>query len=338
MFKKKLLIFILLLLMLLLVGCSNTSNSSADNETAENDKLVLKVGHMLPDSNVIHQSALVLQKELAERTDGRVELDIYSQAVLGNESDMFQQLQTGTIDIGMLTVGELTNHSDDFSAWYLPNMIYDHHDAFAVAATDEALGLYETLDNVHGLGYWFGGMNYVVTKDKPFTQLSDLKGITVRVLPSPVIIDWWNYLGASPTPIPMPELYTAFQTGVVDSYVNDLEITLAQSLNEIGKYYTPIPQAIPVGIMVNEESWASMSEADQQAFKEALEVAIEHNLAINLEREENNREKLIELGGELHEFTEEDLIFEKGSEFQEKYISQSDKIRVFLEAALEATK
>ena len=338
--SKRAFLVLLVLVTALVTACSGNSNRNNTGEarnTPANEKKVLKVGHTLPEGNVIHQSLLVFNEELEKRTNGRYSLQIFPQATLGNEDDLFQQTQVGILDMSTIGTDLIANYSDDFYAWYLPNLMKNHQDAFAIAALPETKKLFDSVENIEMLGHWFSGLFYAATKE-PFTKLSDIQGKKIRVKPSSAILEWWNFLGASPTPIPLAEVYTALETGVIDGLVTDLEIILAFSIYEITGHFTQVPEIIPTAVIINQPFWNSLSPEDQQHFRDAMKVATEFSYSVNLEREASNLAKLKEAGGQVHEFAEKDLFEEKSKAYREKLLNNNETIKAFYEAAVKATR
>ena len=86
---------------------------------------------------------------------------------------------------------------------------------------------------VIGWGNHFNPRSVYTKKDKVVTKLADLKDVKLRVLPTPIFVETFKLLGAIPTPIPVNELYTAVQTGVVDGFEHDAGTVLTSKFNEV---------------------------------------------------------------------------------------------------------
>ena len=263
-------------------------------------------------------------------------MELFPAAALGNEADMYQQVQAGSLDMAYLTAAELSNHSEVFSSWFMPFILRDHNDGYALAQTDEAMSFFDSLDGVQGMGYLFAGMRHVVSAKGPVTQLSDLNGVPIRVTPSPAITEWWSSVGAGPTPVPLPELYTALQTGVIDAVDVDLDALVSSHLYEVAKDLTPMNHMVwPGGFLINKAIWDGLSDEDKQIITEANEAVKEYNLQINIEAEETNLAAFTEHGGVVHELADRDSFVAKAEELHAAYAAKDEKIKAFIDKAKE---
>ena len=113
---------------------------------------------------------------------------------------------------------------------------YQHAARALDGGVSASLGaLLQQRTGVQVLGWAFQvGSRSVYTKTQKDT-LASLKGVKLRVLPTKGMIDTFNTMGATPTPIPINEVYTAVQTGVVDGYEHDPGTVLAYKWSEVSK-------------------------------------------------------------------------------------------------------
>ncbi|GAB7538102.1 TRAP transporter substrate-binding protein [Burkholderia sp. 22PA0099] len=179
-----------------------------------------------------------LAANLKASVGDRIRIDFFPNNQLGKESDVVQQVKVGAVD--MMVSGS--------SIWatVLPELgmldlgyLFDGFDHVG-RAMDRSVGAsFDTLlqqragCSVVGWGYSFGGRN-VFTK-KPVHTLADIKGLKLRVLPTPAFMETFKLMGAVPTPIPVGELYMAAQTGVVDGFEHDCATVLASKFDEVVK-------------------------------------------------------------------------------------------------------
>ena len=176
---------------------------------------------------------------LKASTGERFKIDYFPNNQLGKESDVVQQVKVGAID--MMVTGS--------SIWatILPEIgmldlgyVFDSYTHVARATSGPAgIGLADMLQKRAGciLLTWAShfGPRSVYTK-QPVHTLADIKGVKLRVLPTPAFIETFKIMGAIPTPIPFGELYMAAQTGVVDGFEHDAATVLASKLDEVVKY------------------------------------------------------------------------------------------------------
>lgn len=168
----------------------------------------------------------------------KIKIDYFPNNQLGKESDIVQQVKVGAID--MMVTGS--------SIWatVLPEIglldlgyLFDNYAHVARAMEGPAgAGLNDMLQKRTGCTVltWAShfGPRSVYTK-QPVKSLADVKGVKLRVLPTPTFIETFKIMGAIPTPIPFGELYMAAQTGVVEGFEHDAATVLASKLNEVVK-------------------------------------------------------------------------------------------------------
>ncbi|SDH16510.1 TRAP-type C4-dicarboxylate transport system, substrate-binding protein [Alteribacillus persepolensis] len=333
---------LLFLTTMTLVGCS--FSSSVDNETNESNEEGIKernfvTAHIVPEGHVWHQSLLVLEEEVAEATDGKWTFDYYPQGTLGNQNDMYQQLQVGSIDLSVLVGAELNSHSEAFASWTMPFIMRNHEDAFEMAQTEEAHALFETLDQVEGKGYFFAGMRHVLAKNGPIESIEDLQGVPLRISPSPAITDFWQEAGAGPTPVPAADLYTSFQTGVVDAIDIDLDLMMNNAYNDIGSYFTPLNHMTwPGTVLLNEQLWNDFSEEEKEIFNNALEKAIAANKEMVIQMEQDYMQDFEEQGGTISNIENLDPFYEVAEKVHKDYGERNDYIQDFIDKAKEISE
>jgi len=177
-------------------------------------------------------------EELKKTVGDRVKVDLFPNGQLGKESDIVQQVRIGAVD--MMASGS--------SIWAtaLPELSlldmgflfddWDHVDHAIDAGVGEQFNRLlqaRTGSSVIGWGNQYNARSVYTKKDKVVTKLAELKDVKLRVLPTPIFVETFKLLGAIPTPIPVNELYTAVQTGVVDGFEHDAGTILASKFNEV---------------------------------------------------------------------------------------------------------
>lgn len=190
------------------------------------------------------------QDELQRRVGDRIVLEYFPNGQLGKEADVVNQVRAGSVDMIMTGTSIWANLVPEFGLLDLGFLFqsYDHCakalDAGVGAAYDKML---QDRTGVSVLGWGFqAGSRSIYTK-KQITSVLQLHGVKLRVLPTKAFIDTFNIIGATPTPIPINECYTAAQTGVVDGMEHDPGTVLAYKWDEVVKYgfltrhiYTPL--------------------------------------------------------------------------------------------------
>jgi tripartite ATP-independent transporter DctP family solute receptor len=169
----------------------------------------------------------------------RVKLGYFPDSQLGKEADIVQQVKVGSVDMMITGSSIWATVAPEFGMLDLGYVFDSYPHAFK--ALDGGVGpqLGKILFDRTGCTVldWAShfGPRSVYTKN-PVKGLADLKGVKLRVLPAPAFIETFKIMGAIPTPIPINELYTALQTGVVDGFEHDAASVLQYKFAEQVKY------------------------------------------------------------------------------------------------------
>ena len=168
----------------------------------------------------------------------RVTLGYFPDSQLGKEADIVQQVKVGSVDMMITGSSIWATVAPEFGMLDLGYVFDSYPHAFK--ALDGGVGeqLAKILSDrtgctVLGWASHFGPRS-VYTRN-PVKGLAELKGVKLRVLPAPAFIETFKIMGAIPTPIPINELYTALQTGVVDGFEHDAASVLQYRFAEIIK-------------------------------------------------------------------------------------------------------
>ncbi|MCD2136412.1 TRAP transporter substrate-binding protein [Salinicoccus halitifaciens] len=271
--------------------------ASEDGETYE-----FRLGHIAPDDHIWNEGANKLAEELEERSGGRMTMEIYPGGQLGNDADMMQQIQSGSLDFGLITNAHLTSESDAFSAWFAPFLFDSYEEALEASNTELAAEILATLDGqgVKAMDYMFSGHRTMMFTEKVESP-EDISGLTLRVTPSPALEDWYRMLGASPESIPLPDVYQSAQTGVIDGMEMDLDAAVTSNFNEVTGYGAMTNHMVWPSVMVmNENLYEGMSEEDQAIVEESMAAASEYGTMERASLEEEYIETLTDRGMELY--------------------------------------
>lgn len=184
----------------------------------------LKWAHVYEPTAPYHKWAEWAAAEIAERTEGRVNITIFPASSLGNESDINEGLTIGSVD--MIYTGPNFAERDygPIAISDYPFMLknYDHWKAYRDSDlfTDLSEGYRDATGHTVMAITWYGYRH--VTSNFPITKPADMQGLKIRVPDSPVMVMFPNAVGANPTPIAFAEVYLALQQKVVDAQENPL--------------------------------------------------------------------------------------------------------------------
>lgn len=212
-----------------------------------------------------------------ERTDGRICVEVFHSAQLGQEKDTIEQTQFGVIDLNRVSMGPFNNIIEETQVVSLPYIFrsVDHmHQVMDGEIGDEILAAFEDHDLV-GLAYYDGGSRSFYNSQKPIESIDDLAGMKFRVMQSDIFVDMVDALGANATPMPYGEVYSAIQTGVIDGAENNWPSYESSGHYEVAKYYTLDEHLIvPEVLVMSKTSWDKLSPEDQEIVRQAAKDSV----------------------------------------------------------------
>jgi tripartite ATP-independent transporter DctP family solute receptor len=217
---------------------------------SQEKQVALKLGHAVAPEHPYHLGAVRYSDLVAQRTKGKVKIDVYPSTQLGNERDMVEGLQLGTIDLVVTSTGPLGGFVPRMFVVDLPFLFRDRGHAYKVL--DGPIGR-ELLDafsakGIKGLAFWENGFRQMTNSVRPIEKPEDLRGIKIRTMENKVHLSAFRAFGASPTPMAWSEVYTALQQKTIDAQENPIAIIYFQKIYEVQKYlaltdhfYSPTP-------------------------------------------------------------------------------------------------
>jgi tripartite ATP-independent transporter DctP family solute receptor len=180
-------------------------------------------------------------KKLEAATGGRIKLQMFPGAVLGQEKEAVEQTQLGAIQIARISLGVIGPMVPEVNVFNMPFVF--RNEAHMRAVIDGPIGQ-EMLDKVTaspaklvGLGFMDGGSRSLYTKKK-VTAPADLKGVKVRMMGNPLFVDTMNAMGGNGISMAYGEVFSALQTGVIDGAENNAPSLFTSNHYSAGvKYY-----------------------------------------------------------------------------------------------------
>ncbi|MGD9346563.1 MAG: TRAP transporter substrate-binding protein [Candidatus Aminicenantes bacterium] len=232
-------ISIIVLLLILSIDCKDQAREPGESGKRAK-KIVLKVAHNGPEVHPFQKGYETFKEILEAETEGSVEVQIFPNSQLGSEEESTQMVKLGLIAASASsTAGGLSTSVPEAELFNLPFIFRDLDHCYAVIDGPIGQDLARTVEdklNCLVLGYWFSGIRNVWNSKRPVLNPDDLKGIKLRVMSSPMLIESFNALGAQATPLAFGELYSALQTGVVDGGETDHLDLLYEKFHEVTKY------------------------------------------------------------------------------------------------------
>ena len=196
---------------------------------------VIKYAHFQPATldQPKQAAALAFKAYVEANSGGSLKVEVYPASQLGNAITVLEGLQLGTIEMAVVHDGPISNVFKPFMVYAIPYLFSDPAMAWTVVDGPFGQELADSMVAETGIrmfGLADNGLRSFTNSKRPITSPDDMKDMKIRVMPGPIWSKLVGSLGASPSPVPWPELPAALQQGVVDGQENGVVNILAASL------------------------------------------------------------------------------------------------------------
>ncbi|MGR5285570.1 TRAP transporter substrate-binding protein [Vibrio maritimus] len=277
-----------------MVGTALTFGAAASAYAAT----TIKLSHNHPRDHAVHKAMDFLAKEVRQATDGEVRIRIYPDAQLGTQRESMELMQNGALDMVKSNAAELEAFSPAYSAFNLPYLFRDKDHYYSVTGGEVGREILNSSSDSGFIGvtYYDAGARSFYTS-KPIETPEDLKGMKIRVQPSPSAIAMVKALGGNPTPLAYGELYTALQQGVVDAAENNIPSFSLSRHSEVSKYFSLDEHTmVPDVLVISTNTYDKLTEEQKQALMKAAEDSSEYMKELWAASEAKEREKAEKMG------------------------------------------
>ncbi|MBB4301007.1 tripartite ATP-independent transporter DctP family solute receptor [Rhodobium orientis] len=286
-----------------------------------------------PDGYPTVEAVKYMGKLLEEKTDGRLGVEVFHSAQLGEEKDTIEQTQFGVIDFNRVSLGPFNNIIEETKIPSLPYIFrsIDHmHKVMDGLIGEDILKAFEAHDLV-GLAFYDAGARSFYNSEKPIKSMDDLKGMKFRVMQSDVFVKMVDALGANATPMPYGEVYSSIQTGVIDGAENNWPSFESSGHFEVAPYYTLDQHLIvPEVLVMSKKSWDKLSAEDQAAVREAAKESVPHMRKLWADREAASEAKVKKAGVNIVTDIDKTPFIEAMKPVYEEFVT-SDKLKDLVE-------
>lgn len=250
--------------------------SAAMLASAQN--MVLKAHDTHPAGYPTVAAVESMGKKLEAATTGRIKVQMFPGAVLGQEKEAVEQVQIGAIQLARISLGVVGPVAPDVDVFNMPFVFRDINHMRAVI--DGPIGA-ELLDKVSNsparliaLGWMDGGARSLYTKKLVKTP-ADLKGVKVRMMGNPLFVDTMNAMGGNGISMAYGEVFSALQTGVIDGAENNPPSMFTSNHYSTGtKYYAQTNHLIiPEILVMSKVAWDKLSADDKALMKKVAREA-----------------------------------------------------------------
>ncbi len=235
---------------------------------------------------------------------------VFPGGVLGGDVQTVSGIQGGVIQMSVLNAGILQNLAKPFAAVDLPFIFASPKQADAVmdGPFGEHLNALLPEKGLISLGYWELGFRHLSNNRRPVASVDDVKGLKIRVIQSPIMVDLFSALGTNAVPLAYTELYTALETGTVDGQENPYANIIAAKFYEVQKYLTNTRHIYnPQIVIISKKFWDTLNADEQKLFKDAAVEARAFQRKVNRDKDADFLKQIKEKGMQVTDLSPAEL-------------------------------
>lgn len=266
----------------------------------------LKYAHFQPakDDQPKHVAALAFKEHVEKATNGSIKVEIFPAGQFGRDQPTMEGVKLGTLELAVAHDGAIATVHKPIGVLGIPFLFESHEHAWRVYDSAWREGFSGDMIKKTGirlLGVADNGVRHFTNSLRPIQSPADMKGMKIRIQPSPVFKALVESLGASASAIPWAELPTALQQKVVDGQENGVTNILAASLFQHQKFATLDGHVWSIhGYVINERFYQGLTAAERKAVDEGTAKAVAIHRKMTSDQDKNAKSILEKVGMQVY--------------------------------------
>ena len=273
------------------------------------ERIILKFSHVVAENTPKGLAVEKFAERVREKTNGKVEVQIFPNGILHSEQTEIPALISGEIQMIAPAYSHLSNLIPQWAVLELPYLFFDHRDVDAAFHGKIGKELFATLEqsDMKGLAFWGSGFKQG-TANRPLIRPEDFAGQRFRIIPSPVLEAQFRALGAVPVGSSFTDLYSMLASGKVDGEENTISNVYTKRLYQVQKHMTVSNHNyLGYAVIVNKTFWNNLPPDVQRSIAEAMKEATLFNNQLSVEMNKRQFTQLQEMGTmQIHMQTQEE--------------------------------
>lgn len=231
----------------------------------------IKIATLVPNQSQWMQDMRAAGKVIEERTSGRVKLKFYGGGVQGSEAGVLRKIRIGQLHGGTFAPTDFMKQNRAVNIYGLP-FVFENWDEMRYVRERMDPLLEAGFDDLNFVTFGFVGSFSMVLSNEPISNHADMKGKKVW-LPQGDTVSYeaMKRLQLSPVALPVTDVLTGLQTGLLDIAAIPPEVAVALQWHTRVKYFTDMPVAYAMSFLaVDKRTFNKLSADDQAVMKEVL--------------------------------------------------------------------
>jgi tripartite ATP-independent transporter DctP family solute receptor len=221
----------------------------------------LRLGHVGFPGSLFAITADEYAKKANAALKGKVDIKVFHSSQLGSDEQMMRGIKVGAPEM-FLPSTVMSTAEQKFGVFEMPYLIVSRDHMKKVTESKQVQSaLFEGLPTkgIRILGVWENGFRHITNNVKPIVKPEDLKGIKLRVPGGVWRVNMFKAYGANPSPMPLAEVYSALQSGVMDGQENPFPQIASAKFQEVQKFLSLSGHVYtPAYLVIGEDSWKKL--------------------------------------------------------------------------------
>ena len=238
----------------------------------------MRLAHGLPVSHPVHPAMQHFADLVRERSNGEIDITLFADGQLGQESDLLSQVQAGKLDFLKVSASLLERFHPAYKVLNLPFTLRDRAHWQAVTGGEIGREILDTTTpaGLAGLTFYDAGARSFYGQ-KPIRHPDDLKGLKIRIQRSETMVQLLKLFGAQGVELAWGNVYTALKSGVVDGAENSVAALIVGRHVEVVSHYSLDEHTmIPDVLLAGRARLQAMRPDQQSIIREAAAASYHH--------------------------------------------------------------
>lgn len=262
-------------------------------------ELSLKFGYQLARDHPQGQGVDYFVAQVLKKSDGKIKINAYPNAVLGSDVQQQAALQGGIVDLNVPAPSTLIGTVKELGIFDFPFLFSSNEEAYAFLDGPVGQRLLEKLPEkgLVPLAYWENGWRHFTSSKKPFFKVEDFAGQKIRTMQSPVYVDLIKSLHGTPVSMSFGELFAALESRAVDAQENPVTQIDNAKLNEVQKYLSLTGHSYhPLILLFSKKRWDQLTPQEQEIIRSAATEARDYQRRVSREAEAASLQRVKDKG------------------------------------------
>jgi tripartite ATP-independent transporter DctP family solute receptor len=264
---------------LFLAGCGAKQEAKPAAIPSQPQVKTIKLAHVVNEKDPYHITCLKFKEVVEAKSQGKIKVDIFPNASLGDERALIEGMQIGTVQAGVITNGPIGNFLPELAVFEMPFLFASEAEAYKVLdgpVGQKMLAKFDTI-NLKGLAFAERGFRHLTNSKRPVRTPADAAGLKIRVMENPVFIDTFKALGVNAVPMAWTEALTALQQKTIDGQENPVNVAFAFKLQETQKYFSMTKHTYsPATIVMSKKFFDSFDKPSQDILLAAAKESAQY--------------------------------------------------------------